>query len=234
MENKAKQVKKLYEEYPFPNDNNNTFEDLFSKWKWVLNGLPKFPAREVNILDAGCGTGEISCVLSEYGDVTGIDFSVKSIEIANRLKDKFEIKNINFSIGDLTNINLNKKFDYIFSMGVLHHIPEMDKAIENLKKYLKDEGIFVINVYNKYGKIYHRFFREKNNKTYEMDSYHNPYERFFTQKEFKTILKSHGLKVIGMDHWIPEWLRLITGKYIMTFFCVKNNVKRIQNSSKKV
>ncbi len=229
MENKAEQVKNLYEKYPFPNDSLglkngefiHSFENLKDKWKWVLNGLgrPLFKFNE--ILDAGCGTGEISCFLSKHGKVTGIDFSEKSIEIANKLKDRFEIKNVSFDVGDLTTIKLNKKFDYIFSMGVLHHIPEMDKAIQNLKSHLKEGGIFVINVYNKYGKIYHRFLREKSNKTYEMDSYNNPYERFFTQKEFREILNKNGLKVIGMDYWIPEWMRLIMGKYIMTFFCAK-------------
>ena len=83
---------------------------------------------------------------------------------------------------DITTMKLNKKFDYIFSMGVLHHIPEMNKAIQNLKSCLKDEGIFGINVYNKYGKIHHRFFSEKNNKTYNMDNYNNPNERFFYKR----------------------------------------------------
>ncbi len=225
----ASDVKNLYEKYPFPNDSLglengdyvDSFDSLKDKWGWVLNGLPKTILPFNEILDAGCGTGEISCFLSKKANVTGIDFSESSIKLANKLKERFQIKDVNFDVGDLTKIKLNKKFDYIFSMGVLHHIPEMNKAIQNLKSHLKDNGIFVINVYNKYGKIHNRLFKQKLNKTYDMDSYNHPYERFFTQKEFRGILNKNGLKVIGMDHWIPEWLRLITGKYIMTFFCVK-------------
>lgn len=231
MKNKATQVKNLYEKYPFPNDslglkNGNaieTFEALLYRWGWVLKGLPKFPLKtNLEILDAGCGTGEISCFLSHYANVTGIDFSDKSIAIAKKLKAKFHLVHVNFYQGDLTKIKFRKKYDYIFCMGVLNHIPEMEKAIQNLKSCLKDDGIFVINVYNKYGKINYKLFKGKYNKTYEMDSYYHPYERFFTQKEFRKILRIHNLKVIGMDHKIPELIRLIIRKHNMTFICIKD------------
>ena len=217
-------IKELYNKYPFPNENLSLNE--LDKYKWILNSLPSEIIRGSKILDAGCGTGELACFLSRFGDVTGIDFNEKSIEIAKKNSDKFKIKNINFLVDNLTNLNHKEKYDYIFCFGVLHHIPNIDKAIGQLKELLKENGYIIIGVYNLYGWMIHKYIKKKLSITRMMDSYHHPYEVRYTKKKFEKILLRNDLEIVGMWRKIPEILRLFTGRGTMMSFCVvKESIK---------
>lgn len=72
------------------------------------------------ILDVGCGTGALCATLSEIGcDVTGIDASVKMIDVA---KKKTKKHNIAYHIADATQKlpYKEKEFDIVFASFVLH------------------------------------------------------------------------------------------------------------------
>ena len=65
------------------------------------------PEGSLNVLDVGCGTGEISFVLMEMGhSVTGIDLSESMLEIA-REKSRRLGKNARFMSGDAEDLKVN-------------------------------------------------------------------------------------------------------------------------------
>lgn len=100
-----------------------------------------------SLLDAGCGNGELTMALTEYGlDVIGMDMS-KSIYRANYMVDKLKI-NVKFMRGDVANPPFrSESFDYIYAEGVLHHTPNTKDSFTGLSKLLKPNGKFFVWLY---------------------------------------------------------------------------------------
>ena len=104
-------------------------------------------SKDSKILEIGSGQGTdalfMSSLLSKDNKYVGIDYSSKSIEISNKNRDVC-IRNgflkciPEFQVGDALNINSKDEyFDFIYSMGVLHHTPNMQLAIKELHRVLK-------------------------------------------------------------------------------------------------
>ena len=86
----------------------------------------------LKILDAGCGEGFVTEHLyncCKKPDIYGVDLSPKAIEYAK----KFQNSNINFSIGNVLQLDFeDKKFDAVCAFEVLEHIPEPEKVLKEL------------------------------------------------------------------------------------------------------
>ncbi len=115
------------------------------------------------ILDAGCGTGQrLIDIARTFPDAyfVGIDFSCNSIEIAKRQAASEGLKNIEFICADIYSYKAEQPFDIINSYGVIHHLPEPRRAVENLSKALKDDGLMIVWLYHKYGEFDRMLCRE--------------------------------------------------------------------------
>ena len=80
------------------------------------------------ILVAGCGTGQnaiASASCFKDSQVTAIDLSLSSLGYAKRKTKEFGLQNIKYLQGDILCISrLQKTFDIIECVGVLHHMSE--------------------------------------------------------------------------------------------------------------
>lgn len=100
------------------------------------------------ILDLGCGTGIHANLLASMGyEVVGIDFSEDMIRIANEKKNNEYLsnsKNLNFFTGDITNMELGKKFDVVLSLFHVFSYLNTNEAVlsgfETINKHLKVGG----------------------------------------------------------------------------------------------
>jgi 2-polyprenyl-3-methyl-5-hydroxy-6-metoxy-1,4-benzoquinol methylase len=223
---KTNEEKEHYEEHPYPNSCIMSKKQL-QKYRWVFNVLPKPIERGSKILDAGCGTGELSCFLSGYGAVVGMDFSKNAIKLANALKERLKIKNVSFVAGDITGTSRRGKYDYVFSIGVLHHIPKVDEAVESLKSCMAEGGFLVVSVYDRHSMpsflFWSRFFKKTFTETEIADRFHNPYRVFYTKEQMAELMRSHGLKIIKTWRNMPKAIRMITGINPMMTFCCKKD-----------
>src|SRR5690606_17755819 len=71
-------------------------------WKRVLGEA--LPGKGLDILDVGCGTGEMSLVLAEMGhNVQGLDLSEKILSRAREKANASRLK-VKFSLGDAENL----------------------------------------------------------------------------------------------------------------------------------
>ena len=105
-----------------------------------LKGI-KLPIK--NMLEVGCGAGfTVDYLKDKYVNYTGVDYSKNLINYAIEHNGstgvKFECLNIN-------EFDSGIKFDVILMIGVLHHIPEPEDAIETLARILSPQGTIVVN-----------------------------------------------------------------------------------------
>jgi len=103
------------------------------------------------ILDLGCGTGLHDVELLKRGyDVTGLDLSEEMVEIAKKRNPK-----INFGVADMSNFNLNEKFDAIIcmfsSIGYLTKNKQIENFFRKVKDHLKEGGLLVIDCWSGLG-----------------------------------------------------------------------------------
>ena len=113
----------------------NFIEEIFGESK------PK------KILEVGCGTGNYTKILLERGyEVTAVDISEDMLEIARRKCNCTLIK------GDIKDIALNEKFDTCVAMfavmGYITKNSDIIKALNNIRRHLKPNGVFVFDVWN--------------------------------------------------------------------------------------
>ncbi len=99
------------------------------------------------VLDAGCGNGSYAYYAASYGaEVIAIDFS-DAVSVAQK-----NTKNVNVQIvrADITHPPFKEgTFDYIFSIGVLHHLPEPETGFQQLVPLLKPGALISIWVYGR-------------------------------------------------------------------------------------
>lgn len=119
-------------------------EQVFKKFWRKLNKIK-------TILDLGCGTGLHSEELIKRGyEVTGLDLSEEMIEIAR----KRNLKGI-FHVGNMSNFNLNEKFDAIICMfsalGYLTENKQIEGFFKSCKAHLKENGALILDVWNGLG-----------------------------------------------------------------------------------
>jgi uncharacterized protein YbaR (Trm112 family)/ubiquinone/menaquinone biosynthesis C-methylase UbiE len=106
------------------------------------------------VLDAGCGMGRFSRVASALGakEVISVDIS-SSVNAAN--KNVAEFANIHVVQADLCWLPLRKYpplsehvgLDFIFSIGVVHHMDNPEKGFHALARHLKEGGTISVWVY---------------------------------------------------------------------------------------
>lgn len=104
-------------------------------------------------LDAGCGHGLITEIMSESGAFAiGLDLG-SGVEVA-RYRTK-NLPGVSIVQGDIMNLPFKKGvFDYIWSNGVIHHTPDTRRAFSCLTKILKPGSYLAVWVYPKKGLIW--------------------------------------------------------------------------------
>ena len=98
----------------------------------------------LNILVAGCGTYQGACYayLNRDCQVTAIDISETSLRYTRDLKDRHQLTNLDVVELSLFDVGtLNRKFDFIVSTGVLHHLPDPVAGGQALAEVLEPDGV---------------------------------------------------------------------------------------------
>jgi 2-polyprenyl-3-methyl-5-hydroxy-6-metoxy-1,4-benzoquinol methylase len=108
--------------------------------------------RGKRVLEIGCGIGTDAQQFAQNGaNYVGIDLSDESLALS---KQRFEVFDLHgeFHNVDMTDTDALAKlgtFDLVYSYGVIHHFPNIEKIIDNAHGLLNTNGEFKFMVYAK-------------------------------------------------------------------------------------
>lgn len=110
-----------------------------------------FPLNKLNknsiVMDLGCGSGRwAKHIAPRVKKLVAVDPSIKALNTAKINLKKFT--NVEFLLGDISTVNIkDNSFDFIYSLGVLHHIPDTTQAIKDIYDKLKPDSPFLVYLY---------------------------------------------------------------------------------------
>jgi len=146
------QVMRQYEENPYP--------------RWTINPLNVFAAdqargrtiptaerqAELDILIAGCGTGLHAVQIAQVypnARLLAVDVSLSSLAYARRKTRELGLRNIEYAQADILELGtIDRTFDSIESVGVLHHLAEPTAGWRVLVSLLRPGGRMRIGLYS--------------------------------------------------------------------------------------
>lgn len=100
--------------------------------------------KDKTVLDVGCGTGFGALQLLPYAEsVWGVDVDTEAIAFC-----KETIPNVTFAAVDISRATYLPRFDVILMVEVLEHIPDCKSALENVKRFLNPDGMFLMTARN--------------------------------------------------------------------------------------
>lgn len=140
------------------------------------------------VLEVGCGIGSDAEEFARHGaEYVGIDISDESLDVARRrfqvldLEGNFYYQNAG---EDMTHLG---KFDLVYSYGVIHHFPNIEQTIKNIRSVLNPDAEFRFMVYAKNSWKYAMI--QKGLDQYEAQA-GCPYAQAYTQDDIYDLLDS--------------------------------------------
>lgn len=121
-------------------------DKVFRKtYKAILENIDSDLTISHTVLELGTGTGIIPfAIYSKVSSIVATDISPVMVRVANEKLAKSKIKNIEFQVQDSYNLAYpDKSFDVVIASNLLHLLYEPEKPIQEIKRVMKDNGIFI-------------------------------------------------------------------------------------------
>jgi len=155
------------------------------------------------VLEIGCGLATEGINFARNGAVySGTDLSVESLNLA---KKRFDVYNEegNFYLGnseELSSFVPIQTYDLIYSFGVIHHSPNPEKIISEIKKYMNENSTLKIMLYA--SESWKNYMIEADLDQPEAQ-YGCPIANTYTKEEVKNLLNGFKIISIEQDHIFP-------------------------------
>jgi SAM-dependent methyltransferase len=107
------------------------------------------------VLEVGVGLGTDHLQLARAGaQLTGVDLTPASINYTRQHLDIHGLRS-ELSVADAENLPFDdQSFDCVYSFGVLHHTPDMGRAIQEIHRVLRPDGSALVALYNRHSYFY--------------------------------------------------------------------------------
>lgn len=188
-----------------------------------------------NVLDIGCGEGYGTHYLSGFAEsITGIDYDKTIVEYA---KEKYRRNNLKFYTLDIKNIDsLDSRFEAVCSFQVIEHIQDAGLFLENIKRLLTDDGVFICSTPNRRDASLDSPtpLNKFHLKEYLLDEYRQLLENYFKSADIfglrrgKKLNFYRRLKKIGVFNFLPQNLDPVKRFYrqinYADFYIASNNL----------
>ncbi len=200
------------------------FDEVEARKYFVEPHIPQFAQFErwngKKVLEIGCGIGTDTVNFARHGaSVTAVDLSEKSIEVARSrakvygLEDKIQFFSGNAE--ELTQFVPVEQYDLIYSFGVIHHTPNPDRVLDQLRQFAHPGTTLKIMVYHRRswkvawvvltdGKA--QFWKLSKVVAANSEAQTGcPITYTYTRRQGKKLLEDHGFRVkeVFVDHIFP-------------------------------
>lgn len=183
------------------------FDEVEKRKYFIEPHIPKFAEfkkwKDKRVLEIGCGIGTDSINFVRNGALLScVELSEESLNIC---KKRFEVFGFQarFYLGnceELTTFLPEEKYDLVYSFGVLHHTPNIHKAISEIKKYMHKDSVLKIMLYAKISWksiMIDAGFEQPEAQT------GCPIANTYTHDEIRLILKDFKIVSIRQEHIFP-------------------------------
>ena len=165
--------------------------------------------RQKTVLDLATGTGVIAKHIVRYADhIEATDASQKMIEQA---KQGVKSAKLYFSVQDMFHLPYaDQSFDVVIVVNALHIVPEPEKALSEIRRILKDDGVLVAPTFTHadnafFGKV----------KAFFMRLAGFPLHSKWTSHEYLAFLRENG--------WTVQKSTVLKASFPLTYAeCVKS------------
>jgi SAM-dependent methyltransferase len=158
-------VSAFYDRFPYPGDPLQDGPPPGYNWRWCVDSAwafatgavptsPGFDGDGWRILDAGCGTGvstDYLCHLNPGASLLAVDISAGALELARertrRSGAAARVRQLRIEQRSLLDLEGEGPFDYINSVGVLHHLREPEAGLRALAGLLRPGGLLHLFLY---------------------------------------------------------------------------------------
>ncbi len=195
--------------------NNYSWPVFYHLTRIRQNLLNWYPFKEQSdVLEIGCGMGAITELLcKKCNSVTAVELS-KRRATATYLRCR-EYDNLEIIVGNLNDIQFNKKYDYITLIGVLEYQNNFTSSsnpfrdfLAKIKQLLKPDGKLIIAIENKYGLKYWCGAPEDHSGIpYDgINNYvYSNVARTFSKKQLERLVKSVGFSNTYFYYPLPDY-----------------------------
>jgi ubiquinone/menaquinone biosynthesis C-methylase UbiE len=192
---------------------------------WMAESLDYAGSRDRDVLDVGCGQGiDLINYARNGARATGVDLTPRHVELARAHLAALGLEGTVVQ-GDAEALPFpDASFDRVSSNGVLHHTPDMDRALTEIARVLRPGGSATVIVYNRRslhywieqvlheGLMRRKLFREGSMEGVLSSGVEHstidarPLVRVYGPGELRRIMQTAGFAGVEMDvrHFLPS------------------------------
>lgn len=152
------------------------------------------------ILDLGCGNGELTLDFISNNQITFLDISQKMLDLVKKSISEDKLVNAKFENSDISLFKPDRKYDLVICVGVIAHVESVSDLLFKLNDITSAKGNIILQftanekLLSHFNNMRYKFFRKEVYK-YEIN-------RVSTSK-IEDLISSLGIKIIKKVNHFP-------------------------------